>query len=749
MADVRVDLKISGMHCAACSSRIERVVGKLDSVKSINVSLPTNRASVLLGEEEDRETALNTIIAKIQKLGFGAVLDEDEDLVAAWQADQQKAVADLRQQLKALWPMILLATLLLYVSMGSMVGLPLPSFIDPHTQATGFATLQLILVAPILYLGRHFYRDGLKSLFNGAPNMDSLVAVGTGAAFLYSFYSWVTIVAGDVAAVHNLYFESAGVLLAMISIGQYMEARSKRHASEAVGSLIRLVPQTARRWENGQATEVEIKTLRLDDQVLVKPGERIPVDGEIVEGQSEVDASLLTGEALPVAVTLGDKVIAGSVNGSNPLILKVTHLGNDTVLAQMIRMVRSAQGTKAPVASLADRVSFYFVPAVMALSLLTFFAWAIFSDEPLSLAVKAMISVLVIACPCAMGLATPASIMVATARGAQLGVLIKNAAALEMAAKVDVVAFDKTGTLTLGEPRVLQTKTFGSVTQSEALWWADCVETRSEHPLGKAFAKANTREVLDVQPTVYPGMGIGAEVDGHQILLGNVRLMHEMNVDIAEGMPFLEELLKEAKTALLLSRDQRLAAIFAISDVVRPESNQVIKALHQLGIRTLMITGDNRNTAERIAQTLGIEEVHAEVLPQDKARIIGELQAKGLKVAMVGDGLNDAPALAQANTGIAVAEGVDVSAQAGDLILMRHGLESVLTALRLSKAALRNIYQNLGWAFGYNILGIPVAMGLLHALFDGPMLSPMIAGTAMALSSTSVVMNALRLKFFK
>lgn len=306
MADVRVDLKISGMHCAACSSRIERVVGKLESVKSINVSLPTNRASVLLVEEEDRETALNTIIAKIQKLGFGAVLDEDEDLVAAWQADQQKAVADLRQQLKALWPMILLATVLLYVSMGSMVGLPLPSFIDPHTQATGFATLQLILVAPILYFGRHFYRDGLKSLFNGAPNMDSLVAVGTGAAFLYSLYSWVTIVAGGIAAVHNLYFESAGVLLAMISLGQYMEARSKRHASEAVGSLIRLVPQTARRWENGQATEVEIKTLRLDDQVLVKPGERIPVDGEIVEGQSEVDASLLTGEALPVAVTLGD-----------------------------------------------------------------------------------------------------------------------------------------------------------------------------------------------------------------------------------------------------------------------------------------------------------------------------------------------------------------------------------------------------------------------------------------------------------
>ena len=546
----------------------------------------------------------------------------------------------------------------------------------------------------------------------------------------------------------NLYFESCGVLIAMISIGQYMEAKSKRKAGDAIGSLMKLVPQTARKYENGASRVVKVAELAIGDQVLVQPGERIPVDGVVIEGTSEVDQSLLTGESIPVAVTVNSEVIAGSLNGTHPLVIEISHLGNDTTLAQIIRLVRSAQSSKAPVAALADRVSFYFVPTVMVLSVLTFCAWAIFSGEPISLAVKAMISVLVIACPCAMGLATPTSIMVATARGAQLGVLIKNAVALELAGKVDVIAFDKTGTLTLGQPKVVDTITFGGYEKGQILTLAASLEARSEHPIAKAILAANHSDILAIQPVVLPGLGLTGNINGKNVALGNAALMLQQSVDITVAKEALTRMSSLARTPLLLSVDGKLAAVIGVADTVRPESNKVLKALRQLGVRTLMISGDNKRTARKIADELGIDEVYGEALPQDKARIIRELQDKGLKVAMVGDGLNDAPALAQADVGFAVADGVDVSAQAGDVILMRHGLQSVLTALRLSKAALRNIYQNLGWAFGYNILGIPVAMGVLHALWGGPMLSPMIGGTAMALSSTSVVLNALRLRFF-
>lgn len=749
MSKARFELAITGMHCAACSSRIERVVGKLQEVEKISVSLPTNRAQVILKDGISKDEGLKTVIARIEKLNFGAKLSESKDLVKEWQKENEQSQEALKNQFKSLPPMVLLALFLLYVSMGHMIGLPLPSVVSPENNPILFALLQLILVLPIMYLGRHFYRDGFSNLIQGGPNMDSLVAVGTGAAFAYSLFSTVMIISGDASYAMNLYFESCGVLIAMISIGQYMEAKSKRKAGDAIGSLMRLVPQTARKYDGEKAEVVSLSALNVGDRVLVQPGERIPVDGKVLEGASEVDQSLLTGESIPVAVKLDSNVIAGSLNGTHPLIVEITHLGNDTTLANIIRLVRSAQSSKAPVAALADRVSFYFVPTVMALSVLTFCAWAIFSDEPISLAVKAMISVLVIACPCAMGLATPTSIMVATARGAQLGVLIKNAVALEMAGKVDVIAFDKTGTLTLGQPKVLETVTLGNFTKDEVLSLAASLEARSEHPIAKTLLAANTREVVSVQPTVLPGLGLTGMVGAKNVALGNASLMMQQGVDIAVAKDILARMTALARTPLLLSVNGVLAAVIGIADTVRPESNRVLKSLRQLGIRTLMISGDNKHTAQKIADELGIDEVYGEALPQDKARIIEELQAKGLKVAMVGDGLNDAPALAQADVGFAVADGVDVSAQAGDVILMRHGLESVLTALRLSKAALRNIYENLGWAFGYNILGIPVAMGLLHVLWGGPMLSPMIGGTAMALSSTSVVLNALRLRFFK
>lgn len=749
MSKIKFELAIMGMHCAACSSRIERVVSKMAEVDSVSVSLPTNRAQVVLKDGIGKTEGVKAVIARIEKINFGAKLTEREDLVQEWQKENELSAQSLRNQFKSLPPMIILALLLLYVSMGHMIGLPLPTFLTPEVSPIAFAIIQLLLVMPIMYLGKHFYKDGFSNLIQGAPNMDSLVAVGTGAAFVYSLFSFIMILVGDSTYAMNLYFESCGVLIAMISIGQYMEAKSKRKAGDAIGSLMKLVPQTARKYENGDSRVVKLSELEIGDKVLVQPGERIPVDGVVIEGTSEVDQSLLTGESIPVAVKEKSEVIAGSLNGTHPLVIEITHLGNDTTLAQIIRLVRSAQSSKAPVAALADRVSFYFVPTVMVLSVLTFCAWAIFSDEPISLAVKAMISVLVIACPCAMGLATPTSIMVATARGAQLGVLIKNAVALELAGKVDVIAFDKTGTLTLGQPKVVDTITFDGYEKEQVLALAANLEARSEHPIAKAIMAANHSDIMAIQPVVLPGLGLTGNINGKNVALGNASLMLQQSVDITVAKEALARMSSLARTPLLLSVDGKLAAVIGVADTVRPESNKVLKALRQLGVRTLMISGDNKRTARKIADELGIDEVYGEALPQDKARIIRELQDKGLKVAMVGDGLNDAPALAQADVGFAVADGVDVSAQAGDVILMRHGLQSVLTALRLSKAALRNIYQNLGWAFGYNILGIPVAMGVLHALWGGPMLSPMIGGTAMALSSTSVVLNALRLRFFR
>lgn len=749
MSKIKFELAITGMHCAACSSRIERVVSKMAEVDSVSVSLPTNRAQVVLKDGIGKTEGVKAVIARIEKINFGAKLTEGEDLVQEWQKENELSAQSLRNQFKSLPPMIILALMLLYVSMGHMIGLPLPTFLTPEVSPIAFAIIQLLLVMPIMYLGKHFYKDGFSNLIQGAPNMDSLVAVGTGAAFVYSLFSFIMILVGDSTYAMNLYFESCGVLIAMISIGQYMEAKSKRKAGDAIGSLMKLVPQTARKYENGDSRVVKLSELEIGDKVLVQPGERIPVDGVVIEGTSEVDQSLLTGESIPVAVKEKSEVIAGSLNGTHPLVIEITHLGNDTTLAQIIRLVRSAQSSKAPVAALADRVSFYFVPTVMVLSVLTFCAWAIFSDEPISLAVKAMISVLVIACPCAMGLATPTSIMVATARGAQLGVLIKNAVALELAGKVDVIAFDKTGTLTLGQPKVVDTITFDRYEKEQVLALAANLEARSEHPIAKAIMASNHSDITAIQPVVLPGLGLTGNINGKNVALGNASLMLQLSVDITVAKEALARMSSLARTPLLLSVDGKLVAVIGVADTVRPESNKVLKALRQLGVRTLMISGDNKRTARKIADELGIDEVYGEALPQDKARIIRELQDKGLKVAMVGDGLNDAPALAQADVGFAVADGVDVSAQAGDVILMRHGLQSVLTALRLSKAALRNIYQNLGWAFGYNILGIPVAMGVLHALWGGPMLSPMIGGTAMALSSTSVVLNALRLRFFR
>ena len=628
---------------------------------------------------------------------------------------------------------------------------------------------QLVLTLPVVWLGRHFYVDGITALLRKAPAMDSLVAVGTGAAFLFSLGNTLLGLAGSepMTRAMNLYYESCAVLLTMIELGQFLEAVAKRRAGDAMGALMSLTPEHALRLsaDNPAAApeQISLDQVRVGDHLLLRPGGRVPVDGVVLTGKSAVDLSLLTGESIPVAVGPGQKLVAGSVNGEGSLTFMAEAVGGNTRLARIIRLVREAQGSKAPIARLADRVSFYFVPAVMGIALVAGLAWLVFSTEPITTALSVFVAVLVMACPCAMGLATPMSIMVGTGRGAQLGVLIKNGAALEQAGHISVLAVDKTGTLTTGKPVLTGVTLIDNPTgldENALLGMAASLEARSEHPLALALVGAAKQRGLALLPVqdvlVAPGMGISGQVvvDGTSVGLavGNPAFMEERGLAVpAETQHKLAQLAQQGQTPLLLAVDHQgkawLAGILALADALRPESASVVSRLRSMGVRVVMLTGDNERTARAVARLAGVDEIAAGLLPADKAAYVRRLQDEGYVVGMVGDGINDAPALAAAHVGMAVGTGVDVSAEAGDIVLMRDGMEAVLTALALSRATMRNIRQNLFWAFGYNVLGLPVAAGLLHA-FGGPMLSPMLAGTAMALSSVSVVTNALRLRFF-
>lgn len=771
---------IGGMHCASCSSRIERVVGQMDGVEKVSVNLATSRAQVWTSPGQE-DKVRREVVDGVAKLGFSAEPAADENVSAQYEAGKAKALADKRQRLGRLWPMVAFSVPLLMVSMGHMFGLSLPQWLEPHASPRTFMLVQLLLTLPVVWLGRHFYSEGTAALLRKSPTMDSLVAVGTGAAFLYSLGNTILGFMGfdPVMRAMNLYYESCAVLLTMIELGQFLEATARRKAGDAMGALMSLTPETALRLDQADEAlppvEVTVAELHSGDRLLLRPGSRVPVDGVVLTGKSAVDLSLLTGESIPVPVGPGDKLVAGSVNGEGSLTLRAEAVGQDTRLARIIRMVREAQGSKAPIARLADRVSFYFVPAVMAFALLAALSWLVFSNEPITTPLSVFVAVLVMACPCAMGLATPMSIMVGTGRGAQLGVLIKNGAALEQAGKISVLAVDKTGTLTTGKPVLTgvtvlpdtlpqtsaDARDKSAMDEDSLLTLAAALESRSEHPLALALINAGHERSLPPCPVddveVSPGLGIAGRVRlrerEYTVAVGNGAFMEERGLVVnADVQAQLAALAEAGQTPLLLALgtddSARLAGILALADALRLESPAVVARLREMGVRVVMLTGDNARTAAAVARQAGVDEVAAGLLPAEKADYVRRLQSEGQVVGMVGDGINDAPALAVAQVGMAVGTGVDVSAEAGDIVLMRGGMQAVLTALALSRATMRNIRQNLFWAFGYNVLGLPVAAGLLH-VFGGPMLSPMLAGTAMALSSVSVVSNALRLRFFK
>ncbi len=757
-SEVTLDLEIKGMTCASCSARIEKVISGLDGVRTMQVNLATETGVVVF----DSETiSKRRILETIAGLGFEAepLAEQDENLLVKQQRETREKLARMK---KELIPAFGFAIVLLLLSMGEMLGMPLPKFLDPHHAPFNFALAQFLLVLPVMWSGRRFYLLGFPALIRRSPNMDSLIAVGTGAAFIYSTWNLIEIFLGidAMARVMDLYFESAAILIALVSLGKYLETRSKAKTSDAISQLMELTPDEATLVKNpGAENEEQVPILVSDieagDVILVRPGERVPVDGTVKKGHSSVDESMLTGESLPVSKEEGDRVIGGTLNKNGMLRVLAERVGQDTVLARIIKMVREAQGSKAPIANLADRISLYFVPTVMVIATLSGLAWYFIGDAPFPFALRIFIAVLVIACPCAMGLATPTSIMVGTGRGAQLGVLIKSGEALEMAQGVNALIFDKTGTLTFGKPQLTDFELVQEtgLSEDEILALVAGAESVSEHPLAEAIVQeARARNLQLKEPDSFeaiPGKGIKASMGDKNLLLGNREFIRSQieNFDDLDVDSRAAEFAASGKTSLFLAVNGKMAALLAIADQMKPETPQTISRLKKMGIKVFMLTGDNEITAKAIAAQAGIEEVFAEVLPEFKADKVAELQKQGMKVGMVGDGINDAPALAKADVGIAMGTGIDVAVESGDIVLMKGELGGVLTALALSRATMRNIKQNLFWAFAYNVVGIPVAAGLLY-IFGGPTLNPMIAGGAMAMSSVSVVTNALRLRYF-
>ncbi|HZK88083.1 MAG TPA: heavy metal translocating P-type ATPase [Anaerovoracaceae bacterium] len=741
-------LKITGMTCAACSARIEKVVSKMEGVEQISVNLATEKATV---SYDPSLTDVSSIKAKIEKTGYGAAEIQAKKIV-----DQDKLSKE--KEIKTLWRKFTVSAFfavpLLYFAMGSMLSwlnFPIPSIVNPMQYPLNYALLQFGLTVPIIIAGYRFYTVGYRAILNRSPNMDSLIAMGTTAAITYSLFSVYQISTGNFGAVEGLYFETAGVIITLILLGKSLEAVSKGRTSEAIKKLMGLAPKTAIVIKDDKEFEVPIEEVEIGYIILVKPGEKIPVDGEILEGNTSIDESMLTGESMPVEKKAGDQVYAASINKNGVIKFKATKVGEDTALAQIVKLVEEAQGSKAPIAKMADIVSGYFVPIVFAIAVVTFLAWFI-SGESLLFSLTVFIAILVIACPCALGLATPTAIMVGTGKGAEYGILIKGGEALETTHKIDTIIFDKTGTITEGKPEVTDVIAINGINKDYLIQIAASAEKGSEHPLGDAIVKDSEKRGLEFlkidQFEAIPGYGIEVEINGIKILLGNKKLMDERKISLQEMENQSDSFASQGKTPMYVAMGQKLSGIIAVADVVKQNSRRAIEKLQSMGIDVAMITGDNKKTAEAIAKQVGITHILAEVLPQDKSNEVKKLQAEGKKVAMVGDGINDAPALAQADIGIAIGSGTDVAIESADIVLMRSDLMDVPTAIQLSKSTIRNIKQNLFWAFGYNVIGIPIAAGLLH-LFGGPLLNPIFAAAAMSLSSVSVVTNALRLKRFK
>ena len=745
---------VTGMTCAACSAAVERAVKKLDGVEDVQVNLLANQMTV---EYDSAKLGAPEITKAVQQAGYGAspVTQGTATQPAVSQEDiLEKEYKEMKTRLIGSFAFLVP---LMYISMGHMMGAPLPHFFHGTHGAMVFALTQFLLTLPIMYLNRKFFITGFKSLFHGSPNMDSLIAVGSGAAVAYGLFAMYLIGwglgIGDTQLVDkyrmDLYFESAGTILALITLGKYLEARAKGKTSNSLKALMNLAPKTALVLRDGVEQEIPAEEVKPGDVVCVKPGMRIPVDGSVLEGNSSVDESAITGESIPVEKNPGDKVVAATINKAGSFTFRAEKVGQDTTLAQIVALVQDANATKAPIAKLADRVSGVFVPVVMAIAVLTFVVWMLLGGG-LEFALARAISVLVISCPCALGLATPVAIMVGTGKGARMNILYKTAESLENAHKIDTVVLDKTGTITKGKPVLTDIIPLAGQSQEELLGLAASLELRSEHPLAEAIVSAvQNREAL-LPPEKFeavPGMGLRAIWQGQEYLAGNARMMEQAGVEIALVKQQADALAEQGKTPLFFAQGGKLLGIVAVADPIKPTSKAAIAQMKKMGLSVVMLTGDNRRTAQAIQKQLGLETVIAEVLPQDKEQQVRKLQEQGHKVAMVGDGINDAPALARADVGIAIGAGTDVAIESADVVLMKSDLWDLVNALRLSGATIRNIRENLFWAFFYNSIGIPVAMGLFVGF--GLVLNPMIAAAAMSLSSVCVVSNALRLNLFR
>lgn len=748
---------VTGMSCSACSAHVEKAVSRVPGVDQVQVNLLQNSMVV---EYEDEATDTAAIIHAVEDAGYGASVKDAHEPTKKAENDLQKRTAEEAKKMKHHlgWSIVFLIVLM-YISMGHMLGWPLPSILLGHENMMIFALTQLFLTLPIMYLNRKYYENGFKSLFHGAPNMDTLVAMGSTAAFVYSvsrlYVMGYAMGRGETDMAHmaamNLYFESAAMILTLVTIGKYMESRSKNRTSDAITKLVDLAPKTALVVRNGQETEIPADQVQVGETVIVKPGQGIPVDGVILEGTGTVDESAITGESIPVEKKVGDRVTGATVNRAGYFQMKADRIGEDTTLSQIIRLVEEAGGSKAPIAKLADKVSGIFVPVVITIAVITIIVWLL-SGATFSFALASGIAVLVISCPCALGLATPTAIMVGTGRGAEQGILIKSGESLETAHLVDTVVLDKTGTITEGHPAVAAVRMAPGVTEAELLGLAASLEKASEHPLAEAIVRYAEEAGVEVsQATEFAaeaGQGVSGMVSGRKVLAGNQKMMDAQKV-ILDGMDAeAGKLSEEGRTVLYIAADQKLLGMIAVADPVKKTSAEAIREMEQMGLDVVMLTGDHEKTARAIQKQLGISRVIAQVLPQDKEREVRRLQEEGHKVAMVGDGINDAPALARADVGIAIGAGTDVAIESADIVLMKSDLLDAVTAVQLSRAVIRNIKENLFWAFCYNAIGIPLAAGVFYPLLNWQ-LSPMFGSAAMSFSSVFVVCNALRLKGFQ
>lgn len=746
---------VTGMTCSACSASVEKAVKKLEGINSVSVNLLTNSMVVHYNEEVIDE---NNIIEAVTSAGYGAsVFSKNKNEIKV--SDKMRMEDEIKEMKKRLIISFAFLIPLMYISMGHMMGLPLPSFLSGLENAISYGMTQFLLALVIVYVNRKYYQVGFKTLFKGSPNMDTLIAIGSSAAMVYGIFAIYRMGYGlgiqDFELVEkyhmDLYFESAAMILTLITLGKYLEKKSKGKTSEAITKLMDLAPKTATILRNNKEVIVPIEEVLKDDIVIVKPGESIPVDGVIIQGSSSIDQSAITGESIPVEKNIGDKVIAATINKNGYFKFKAEKVGDDTTLAQIISLVEDASSSKAPIAKLADKISGVFVPIVISISIISTIVWLLVGKS-FEFSLSIGIAVLVISCPCALGLATPVAIMVGTGKGAENGILIKSAEALETAHKIQTVVLDKTGTITEGKPKVTEIVVNSNINKNELLKIAASIEKPSEHPLADAIVEKAKKEnitLLDVDNFIsITGKGIKAEINNKIYYAGNLSLMKENNIDYSKFEKVINDLAKKGKTPLCFSDDSILFGVIAVADTIKPTSKKAIEEFKNMGINIVMLTGDNKNTAEAIRKELNIDKIIAEVLPQDKEKEVRKIQESGKKVAMIGDGINDAPALARADVGIAIGAGTDIAIESADIVLMKSDLLDGVTTIKLSKAVIKNIKENLFWAFFYNAIGIPLAAGVFYNIL-GWKLNPMFGAFAMSLSSVCVVSNALRLKLFK